>query len=360
MNRPMVGVVVAALAVGGLGGCGKPVTTADKVRAAVERTRRQSRRFVYSTESSGRKVAVQGFVEDDLRFQSTVSIGGTVVLDEIVRDDAVADHFRDPSAVPLFLRPAPTGSPAAPGGTGGQPGQPTPAPTPALSGGGAGGGDHAVVMTALGTGRWVLDAHGAPTLVPARPGAANGFDPALEAIQVFEYTEAAIRQAESVVKFNAEDVSYKPKEDPFPRPEAGVIRYDLRPAPLPRPGTGGSVNQAVPDVRNFRKMSIYVKAGIVQAVRETIDVKSRLNDFVRLYGAKLPRTATLDQQAQFAIDVTNSIRKGQGQEPIAIRTMSATFSDIGGPLSVVLPADTVSGDLSLLADLGPRIRTSLG
>jgi hypothetical protein len=315
------------IASSGLGACGHPRTNADDLRAAADRTRMLSRRFVYTSNAGGREVGVQGFVEDDLRFQSTVSLGQKPVLDEVVRDDAVADHFRDPASVDLFLRP---------GGT------PTP---PALD--------------TLRTGRWVLDPHGAPSLAPAPRGTATGFDPSLEAMQVFDFIDNAVRQAQSVVKYNTEDVSYNGKVDPFPKPAAGVIRYDLRPPPLPR-GTGSSLNQAVPDVPNFRKMAVYVKGGVIQSVRETIDVKSRLDEFVRLYGAKLPAHSSLDAQAAFAVQITNNIRKGQGQDPIVVRDMTLTISDVGGPLSVALPSDAVRGDLSVLADLGPRLRTSLG
>jgi len=101
-------------------------------------------------------------------------------------------------------------------------------------------------------------------VAPPPPGA-SAFDPSLEAMQVFDYTEAALREAGEVVKFNPEDVSYKPKLDPFPRPTRDVVRYDVRPAVFPR--AGGSLNQVMPDVRNFRKMAIYVRGGIVEAVR---------------------------------------------------------------------------------------------
>jgi hypothetical protein len=325
--KRLVAVVSAAVVTASLGACGHPRTNADELRAAVDRTRSMSRRFVYTTKSGGREVTVQGFVEDDLRFQSTVSIGHPV-LDEVVRDDAVADHFRDPASVDLFVRPAATPSPDA--------------------------------LATLRTGRWVIDPHGAPSMAPVPRGTSTGFDPTLESMQVFDFINDAAHQAQSVVKYNTEDVSYSGKTDPFPKPSSGVIRYDLIAPPLPRQGTGGSLNQAVPSVSNFRKMAVYVKGGIIQSVRETIDVRSKLQDFVHLYGAKLPPNASPDTQAAFAIDVTNNIRKGQGQEPIVARDMTLTLSDVGAPLTVAIPPDAVTADLSVLANLGPRLRTSLG
>jgi hypothetical protein len=327
VKQVVIGLVALVAAVS-LGACGHPRTNADELRAAVDHTRSMSRRFVYTTKSGGQDVTVQGFVEDDLRFQSTVSIGHGPVLDEVVRDDAVADHFRDPASVDLFVRPAATPPPDA--------------------------------LATLRTGRWVIDPHGAPSLAPAPRGVATGFDPMLESIQVFDFINDAVHQAQSVVKYNTEDVSYSGKTDPFPKPSPGVIRYDLIAPPLPRQGTGGSLNQAVPSVSNFRKMAVYVKGGIIQSVRETIDVRSKLQDFVHLYGAKLPPNASPDAQAAFAIDVTNNIRKGQGQEPIAVRDMTLTLSDVGAPLTVAIPPDAVTADLSVLANLGPRLRTTLG
>jgi hypothetical protein len=332
--------VVATLGTGTLVACGRPTTAADRVRDALERTRAMSRHFTYTTETGGRTVTVQGIVEDDLRFQSTVSVGSAVIVDQVVRDDAVADRFDDAQAMSQFLRSA-----ASPAGGSSQ----TAAATPSTA--------RDVTLAALAAGRWVIDPHGAPSVAPPPPGA-SAFDPSLEAMQVFDYTEAALREAGEVVKFNPEDVSYKPKLDPFPRPTRDVVRYDVRPAVFPR--AGGSLNQVMPDVRNFRKMAIYVRGGIVEAVRESMDVRSKLPDFVRIYGAKLPAHASPDQQAAFAIETTNSIRKGQGQQPIILRSMSFEVTDVGAQVAVALPADTVPGDLSVLADLGNRVRTTLG
>ena len=345
--------LVVAIIIGVTGGCSHPTTAADLVRAATRRTRQLSRRFVYRSQTADRRVTVEGVVEDDLRFGSTVSIGSRPVLDEVVRDDAVAEHFRDPSAVPLFLRTAPAGQPGSPAATTPVGGTATPAPTPGLP-------DRDTTLSELAGDRWVLDPGGAPSLVPLPHGQATGLDPVLEAMQVFDYVDTAVGQAASVVRFNPEDVSYNARLDPFPRPGPGVLRYDLNPPPLPRPGATGAVNQVVPDVANFRKMSVYVRSGLVEEVRETIDVRSRLNEFVHLYGAKLPANASRDAQAAFAVEVTNNIRKGEGQEPIVVRSMSLTLTDVGAPLAAPLPADTVPGDLSVLADLGTRVRTSLG
>jgi hypothetical protein len=152
-------------------------------------------------------------------------------------------------------------------------------------------------------------------------------------------------EAAFVVKFNPESPDYRPAEDPFPPPreQDGEIRYDLVRPPLPRRSQGA--NQAVPDTNNFRKMSVYVRGGTVVRVVEDIDVVGRLDDLAELYDADLPTDKPPRELAAIVIDVINVLRRGQGNEPIQIRTMSAEISDVGKTLRTEIPRAAVRGSL---------------
>ncbi|MGH8972892.1 MAG: hypothetical protein ACRD0C_06775, partial [Acidimicrobiia bacterium] len=93
--RPRSLVALVALAgTLGLAGCTSEAKTTEKtLRAALERTEHLSHRFAYKetfVDKDGKhETAVQGLVEDDLRYKARVSVGGVAVLDEAVSDDAL-------------------------------------------------------------------------------------------------------------------------------------------------------------------------------------------------------------------------------------------------------------------------------
>jgi hypothetical protein len=53
-----------------------------------------------------------------------------------------------------------------------------------------------------------------------------------------------------------------------------------------------------------------------------------------------------------AIDALNTIRTGQGQDPIRLRTMSYNLKDLGDTVKVDMPTEVVETSLSLLQNRG--------
>lgn len=327
MRRLAVAVITTSVML--LAACGHHDTTADELRAAVERTAHVPHRYVYEDDGDGRRTAVEGVVEDDLRYKARVLFDGTSVLDEVVSDDTVADRISEPSALAVFTHAA------------------------------ADAKVQPQVRDALLARRWVVDPTGAPSLTATATAKRKlGADPVLDSLSVWTYVETAMQEANAVRRFNREALDYKAKEDPFPPPKkgSGVVRYDLLPKPIPKANTGGA-NQALPGVNSFRKLSVYVQHGRVVQILETIDVESRLKDLSRNYGARLEGRTPADQ-ARFAIEVLNSLRTAQGNEPIRVRTMSMKVTDTGTAQSVSVPTGGVEGDLSVLIDRGKQARTA--
>lgn len=163
---------------------------------------------------------------------------------------------------------------------------------------------------------------------------------------MLSYVEQAVNDALGVVKYNPESPDYRPAEDPFPPPddEETVVRYDLVRPPLPQRSQGGA-NQAVPDANNFCKLSVYVRNGVVVQVLEDIDVVSRLKDLARIYGTELPKDKSPRELAAVVVDVINVLRRGQGNEPIQMRTMSLQIGGAGTAQRAVPPTGSVRAEL---------------
>lgn len=337
--RKLAVVMASICALSLLVACGKSERPDRELRAALARTARLPHRYVYDDTSGDRKTVVQGLVEDDFRYKAEVVVDGAVALDEVTSDDAVADRLIDASKISVFQAQGAVATPAG-RSTGLTPGQ---------------------SLEALRAGQWVRDPTGAPSLTVGRDSKRKmGDDPIVDSLTVWQYVDLAITGAFRVVKFNKESIEYKAKEDPFPPPEkgSGVTRYDLLAPFLPR--QSGAANQAVPDISNFRKLSVYVKDGLVIQVLETIDVISRLNDIKRNYGVKFPASNTDQENADFAIRAINEVRVGQGNSPIRPRDMSFAVRDTGKPTSVALPTEGVTGDLAALTGRGKAARVAAG
>jgi PBP1b-binding outer membrane lipoprotein LpoB len=326
-------------------GCGREhLTDANRLRAIMATTARLPHRFVYTETTSRAKISVQGAVEDAFRYKAAVSLDGNVAMEEVVRDDALADRFIENAAFGIFVRKAqaPTGGTvvqASPGGV---------APNVQAS---------PEVVQALTAQQWVIDPVGAPSLLAsASEKHPLGADPIFDSLTAFRYVELAIREAARVKKFNADDLDYKPKEDPFPKPgkASGVDRYDLERSRLPRPQdvAGASANQVIPSTRHFRKMAVYVKNGRVIQILEQVDVESRLRDLQKNYDVKIPASLPLNERIDVAIESINAVRRGQGIEPIRVRTMSLQFLDLGKPNHVTLPDAPVKGSLAAFQNRG--------
>ena len=347
-RRPAVLAVVAIMA-SALSACGGHHTTdADRLRAAMARTAKLPHRFVYSEAAGNTRTEVRGLVADDFRYKVSASVNGAPIWEEVADDDAVADRPLTNGAFAVFGRKAAssagTVSATAQGGA-----TVEPAPLSTLT---------PDVRDALLAHRWVLDPAGAPSLLPsATERHPLGADPVFDSLTVFRYVELAIRGAQRVHQFNADALDYKPREDPFPKPKkhSGVIRFDFDRPRLPRPqdiAGGGSVNQAIPAVNQFRKMAVYVKNGLVIQVLEQIDVVSRLDELQRNYSAKIPSSLPEAERVRIAIDAINAVRVAQGNDPIRVRTMSLQLLDLGQPQTVALPLDAVQGSLSAFENRG--------
>jgi hypothetical protein len=317
-------VVVAVLTVAIAGGAcgGEKVSDARDLRTALGKTERQSRSFVYAEATADRRLAVEGIVEDDYRYKARVSIDGTPVVDEVGLDDALAVRFSEPSALDLFVasdKPAPT-----------------------------------TTTDLLRARHWVLDPGGAPELVAATAQRRRvGEDPVLDSITVLAYIEDVMSQSLRVSKFNAQALDYIAREDRFPKPNrrSGVVRYDIKPRRIVR-ASQGSAATGLPDITNFRRMSVYVKDGIVIQVLEDVDVLTRLDRLVTALDLKVPASLAPSERARRAMTALNEQRAAQGVDPIRVRTMSLELLDVGKRQAVALPTDTTEASLSLLRNRG--------
>jgi hypothetical protein len=352
--------LIAALA---LSACG-PATDAEKqLRAALQRTERLPHRFIYSEaytaeKAPEQKTAVRGLVEDDFRYKARVAVDGRPVLDEAVSDDALFVRFLDPARIGDFLRKP---KKRDKGGTG--LGSEAPA-APAAPAGARPPGEGPTAAQLLPTRRWVLDPAGAPAVFGSPDDSRLvGDDPVLDALDVFAYVERAIDSAVRIVEFNEESLEYRPKEDPFEHPKKGskVSRFDFEAPKLPKVAdTSRGGNQVTPDIRHFRKLSVYVKGGRVVQILEKIDVESRLDDLAKIYDTKFPTDRPKAEVAAIAVEALNVIRRGQGEDPIRLRTMSYKLADVGGDVKVDVPTDATKAGLALLENRGRPADATLG
>jgi hypothetical protein len=338
MRRPVFLLVVTTLTAGLLGACGggPDRDDLDDLRAALARTERLSHRFEYEEEDlvGGETTRVVGVVEDDFRYKVRLEVDNAVALDEIVYDDAVADRFYDVETLRSMLRT----SAVEPAAT-----DDTDLASPAE------------VRAALSRGQWVVDPTGAPPLFDAVANEERqiGDDPIVDAQTVFDYVERVSRR-QLVKKFNEDSLDYKPKEDPFPKPsrDSDIVRYDFGRFPVPRPSDGAaSGRQAVPGAESFRKMSVYVRDGLVIRVLELVDVVDRLDDLERNYDIELE--GSTKDRVKTAIDAINAVRRGQGErQNIRVRRLDFKLVDLGEPQTVTLPESSVKGSLVLLENRG--------
>ncbi len=202
----------------------------------------------------------------------------------------------------------------------------------------------------------MLDSAGAPSsFATANTDQTLGDDPIADSREVFAYVDRAINEAVRVVEFNPESLEYRKDEDPFPTPapHSGVTRYDFERPTLPKASqTGSGSNQVTPDVRHFRKMSVYVKDKRVIRVLEKVDVESRLKDLAQIYDTKFPADRPKAEVAAIAVEALNVIRTGQGQDPIRMRDMEYSLKDLGTDVKVDMPTDTTKGSLALMENRG--------
>lgn len=290
--------------------CGRAVRIRQRVLGFVTATEKLPRRFVYVAEVAGRQVEVRGRIEDGFRYQETLRLGGSAVLEQIVADDAVALRIMDPGKVPL------------------------------LSSGVLVPGSSPIVTEALRSGQWVVDPSGAPSI--ARKAAdenALGGNPLRDAVEVLRYIRVAVNEAFDVKEYSEEDLdpAYRPSEDTFPKPDhnAGVRRYDVVRPPLPRPAGLGGLQQQPPRTAHFRRMAIYVKGSRILRILEHVDVEGH-KDFVEARKKGKKRL----------LELLKSVLAGQGPERVLPRKMSVVFSELGAKVSIRQPQDALLASLA--------------
>lgn len=292
--------------------CGEPFRPRERTLGFVTTTERLAKQYVYTEEAAGKKVAVSGRIEDALRYQQTLRLEGSDVLEEIVSDDTIAVRVMDAVKLPAFA----SGTVAA--------------------------GEHPLVIETLRSGGWVLNPSGAPPLEGSKVGEGGpGADPLLDAVSVLRYVRNAIQQAANVKQYREDDLdpAYRPAYDPFPKPDdkAGIRRFDLiRTAlPLPDQALGGGL-AAFPKTSTFRKMAIYVKGEVIVRVLEDIDVDGH-EDFVEARQKGRKRVLSL----------LGAIKSGQAQERIRPRKMSVAFTFPGGKIAIRTPDDALTAGFNL-------------
>jgi hypothetical protein len=360
MRRRLAAVLLPVLLVP-LAACGEREELRDEVIAALQRTKTESFRFQYEddrpttfsivtqTEVPAQKISVNGLFEDDFRFKARVSFNGEDGFDEVVADDTLAMRFISPGRLNPLINKDKVADENAPTDLGG-----------------------VSSLEVLQSRRWVLDPTGAPTVTSESGVTGLGTDPVLDAVTVLGYVETAIAEAQSVERFDPEDISpaYSSSEDTFPKPErgSGVTRYDLRRPRLPPPGqqivnTQGSGR---PQTNHFRRMAIYVKDGKVVQVREAIDLRGKFIADVAKYTRTLFRESKVppeqmrfldetekqvpeEERGAFYLTILSTFLEATGEAPILQRTMTAAFSDFGSDVKVDLPtSDVAKGSLGFL------------
>jgi len=240
------------------------------------------------------------------------------------------------------------------------------------------------VPDALKTHRWVVDGTGAPSPLDTQR-LPTGVDPVLDARTTLTYVEKAIGEAYTVKRYisDALEPTYPSSEDKFPVPQkgSGVDRFDLVRPFLPPAGsfttTAGGQN-ALPSTKNFRKMAIYVKDGLVIKVIERTEVIGKqVNDLISYLRAVIKQQPDGSQvladfnqlvdhtlpakMSDTLLSVVDKLDALQGQAPVNARIMSLELVDTGKDLAIDLPTDNVvHGSLLLLTPAGVKRAASVG
>jgi hypothetical protein len=357
ITRVVVLAVVVSVVTAGLTGCAKEKTGTKEVQRAINATRLEPLRFVYSVSTPKSAFQVQGLVEDDFRYKARLVRDASTVFDEIVNDDSIAVRFAQSNAIGAMVDDTQRSSANL---------------KTDLSG--------VSVINVLQAKRWVLDPVGAPSLTSAaRSGRDIDKDPVFDALGVLSYVEQAMKEAFEVHKWDKDDLNpaYRASEDVFPQPSkaSGVTRYDLRrPFLPPIGGSGGSsATDSVPQLKHFRKMAVYVKDNHVIRVMERIEVTGKAGDDFVSYLKRFAKQAgatdeqikegfdslkglTDKQRSDLLLSIVSEILKGTGQAPIASRVMSVDLRDIGdSSIKASLPTDSITGSLAILLNRGKKV-----
>lgn len=92
-------VVAAGILASGCAGRGEEGVDVEDLPEIVEATALEPRRFTSKVVLGGRTLEVAGVIEDDYRYQATVSLDGSTVYEEVVVDDRRYLRVEDPTAL---------------------------------------------------------------------------------------------------------------------------------------------------------------------------------------------------------------------------------------------------------------------
>jgi hypothetical protein len=358
-------VVVGCLLAGGMSGCKKNDDTQRLVLDAIDKAIAAPHTFVHIDTDLDHVTTVSGEIADSLRYQLLLNVDGHPVWQQVVKDDAVADLFLEPAAIPTYVgagsspsvdvvtdfqelyRTLPEGArkkiPPPPLGLLPR----TKALQPSLA------------LLALQQGKWVLDKTGAP-VQPSLGTAAEKLatSPFLRPMLMLEAVRAEVDRLEpsDIKKWTKDDLSptYKPKDDPFPKPTGGEVRYDVRQPELPAiTATSKQSRPDPPSDDQLRKLAIYLKDGKVVSIRENFDVLDRLQDLARIYQIPLQlkeATGTISEQriGQLIVELVQT----QRAVPFRVHEEELRLSYPETAPDITLPSPVVNADLSLLPGQG--------
>jgi hypothetical protein len=181
------------------GGSASLSVSADNIAALADRVHSAAHTFSDRLTVAGHTWTVTGAVEDDFRYQASVSLDGRDVYDEVDLDDARWVRVPDPEA--LF--------------DGAQ-----------LSRIRAAGAD----ATALLSGAWVTDPNGAPGDLTAPDASVVPLDPSLVLDAVHAPDAELLHRLRGHVKaYNRDAIDYLPRNDKFPAYPQDGRRFDRVP-----------------------------------------------------------------------------------------------------------------------------------
>jgi hypothetical protein len=299
MRRLGLGLLAAALAATVLSGCALKPDFKGQLRGYIRHTEALARTYAYSETHAGHSARIDVQVADDLSWSADYTLDGAAEMSEVVVDDQRALRVQDPGAL------------AAAGAVDSEERLPAPA---------------GASLAALRSGQWLVDPSGARSLVALRPHGRQpevGDDPVADALGVLNHFDQTLDDVgpNGVVQFNPESGSYYRDLDPFPQPAPGEIRYDVNSAPALPPrsalrNAGSQAQQALEQLREyFLSEAVYVRNGVVVDLRESIDVRRRLelpdqDILLRLQdnGLKVPAqvfSESLTDQAAFIVKALN-------------------------------------------------------
>jgi hypothetical protein len=341
MNRRLLRALVVVVAAASLAGCNSDRDADGKrLTRMLDTVTSVPHQLTVIQGVGGHQAKVTAIVADSYRYAATLSLDGTPSYQEVVDDEALAARVL-----------APAGFAAMSAQLRGQLYQ----QMAGVSVVHQNGQELAQSEGPLASGKWVLDSLGAPAAAGFGSVSSQTSDPITNAINIVDKLRLWQQDSRIVTRFNPESLDYKAKEDPFPRPVAGEVRFDLPEQPLPstsqRSSNGGVKNP--PTESNFRKVAIYVKNNRIVRVLVSIDIRFQLTQLHTAYGIKIPTTGTLQQKIDAALAQVNALIVRSSRTPVTLMAMEVDLGYAPVPASQVgLPTQYTAGSLKALVGRG--------